>query len=430
MGNSVDMRLLQAEDFLYGLRNAGSKFSLERIRKLCSALGNPQECFAKIHIAGTNGKGSTSAMLECILRTSGLKTGMFTSPHLLYLGERIQIGRIPIPKETLLEYVDRIKSVCDEIFSDVSVSEYPSFFEFMTALAFTYFADEKVDVAVIETGLGGRLDSTNIITADCCAITSIALEHTEFLGNTIAEIAAEKAGIIKDGVPVVVGFLPSDAMAVVEKISSEKNAPLFKVQERFNVLPKTVLEGDFQRINAAIATLCAEVLNSKGGIFTNITSSQIECALMNVSWQARWQKISLSNGATLILDASHNSEGAIALESNLKQLKKSGISPIIAVGVLGADRAKPIMSVISKYARKIVLLVPNQPRALSFDELESFVDADVEVQRALVGDIFHNNTCSLVSRGETIVSTGSIYLAGEVLASLKATTADGLSDLI
>ncbi|MBE6414229.1 MAG: bifunctional folylpolyglutamate synthase/dihydrofolate synthase [Verrucomicrobiaceae bacterium] len=420
------------QNFLFELRNAGSKFSLQRIEKLCKLLGNPQQKYSKIHIAGTNGKGSTCAVVESILRASGLKTGMFTSPHLLYLGERVQVDRIPISKFDLLRLVAKIRSVADEVFSGEDKSEYPSFFEFMTALAFIYFAEQNVDVAIIEVGLGGRLDSTNIITADVCAITSIALDHTEFLGNTITDIATEKAGIIKNNIPVVVGNLPFEALQVIEKISEEKNAPLYKITDIYpskNEMPRSSLKGDFQRINAGVAVECARALQKVSDKFSCINEASISKGLATVIWEARWQKINLSNGATLILDASHNPEGASALESNLQSLKNAGIKPVIAVGVLGQERAKALLKVISKYARKIVLLVPNQPRALQFDVLESFIDADVEILRANVNDIFFNNICSLVSEGETIVSTGSIYLAGEVLGALKSQKADGLSDI-
>ena len=421
------------QNFLFELRNAGSKFSLQRIEKLCKLLGNPQQKYSKIHIAGTNGKGSTCAVVESILRASGLKTGMFSSPHLLYLGERVQVDRKPISESDLLRLVAKIRSVADGIFSSEDKSEYPSFFEFMTALAFLYFAEQNVDVAVIEVGLGGRLDSTNIITADVCAITSIALDHTEFLGNSITDIATEKAGIIKNDIPVVVGDLPDEALQVIEKISEEKNAPLHKITNIYSSkseMPKSSLDGDFQRINAGIAVECVRVLQKVSDKFACIDDVSISRGLATVVWEARWQKINLSNGATLILDASHNPEGASALESNLQSLKNAGIKPVIAVGVLGQERAKALLKVISKYARKIVLLVPNQPRALPFEVLESFIDSDVEIIKANVSDIFFNNKCSLVSEGETIVSTGSIYLAGEVLGALKSQKADGLSDIL
>ncbi len=421
------------QNFLFELRNAGSKFSLERIEKLCRLLGNPQLKYSKIHIAGTNGKGSTCAVLESILRSSGLKTGMFTSPHLLYLGERVQVDRTPISKVDLLRLVAKIRKICDENFSSEDEAEYPSFFEFMTAVAFLYFAEKNVDVAIIEVGLGGRLDSTNIITPDVCAITSIALDHTEFLGETIADIATEKAGIIKENVPVVLGSLPDDAVAVVEKIAKTRKSPVYKINDMYaskELFPKSSLEGSFQRFNAGVAVACVKILQKLADKFSCITERTISEGLATVVWQARWQKIRLSNGATLILDASHNPEGAEALENNLLDLQKAGVNPVIAVGVLGEYRARALLKVISKYARKIALLVPNQPRALSFDVLEKFIDTDVEVIKAKVSDIFFNNICSLVDEGQTIVSTGSIYLAGEVLGALKSQKADGLSDVL
>ena len=418
---------------MFELRNAGSKFSLERIKKLCDLLGNPQQKYAKVHIAGTNGKGSTCAVLESILRSSGLKVGMFTSPHLLYLGERVQVDRMPISKLDLLRFVKKIRTVADSEFSSGDKAEYPSFFEFMTALAFLYFAEQNVDVAIIEVGLGGRLDSTNIIMPDVCAITSIALDHTEFLGNTIADIAVEKAGIIKSKVPVVVGLLSQEAMLVVEKKDEENNAPLYKITDVFsseNDFPKSALVGNYQRSNSAIAVTCAKILSEKSVKFSNVNDKSVARGLVDVKWQARWQKIKLANGGILILDASHNPEGAKALEANLNSLQQTGIKPIIAVGVLGEDRAKALLDVVSRYASKIVLLVPNQPRALQFDALEKFINTDVEVIRANVGDIFYNNECSLVANNETIVSTGSIYLAGEVLGALKSQQTDGLSDIL
>ena len=421
------------QNFLFELRNAGSKFSLQRIEKLCKLLGNPQQKYSKIHIAGTNGKGSTCAVVESILRASGLKTGMFTSPHLLYLGERVQVDRMPISKLDLLRLVKKIRTVADSEFSSGNKAEYPSFFEFMTALAFLYFAEQNVDVAIIEVGLGGRLDSTNIIMPDVCAITSIALDHTEFLGNTIADIAVEKAGIIKSKVPVVVGLLSQEAMLVVEKKAEENNAPLYKITDVFsseNDFPKSALVGNYQRSNSAIAVTCAKILSEKSVKFSNVNDKSIARGLVDVKWQARWQKIKLANGGILILDASHNPEGAKALEANLISLQQTGIKPIIAVGVLGEDRAKALLDVVSRYASKIVLLVPNQPRALQFDALEKFINTDVEVIRANVGDIFYNNECSLVANNETIVSTGSIYLAGEVLGALKSQQTDGLSDIL
>ncbi len=429
---NAESEFLRTEKFLYELRNAGSKFSLERIKKLCRCLGNPQEKFPKIHVAGTNGKGSTCAMIEAILRASGLKVGMFTSPHLLYLGERVQIDREPISKPDLLAYVAKIRAVCDSVFDPNNLAEYPSFFEIMTALAFAYFADRKVDAAVVEVGLGGRLDSTNIIVPECSVISSIGLDHTDYLGNTLEKIAEEKAGIIKTGVPVVAGFIADRPMRVIEAAAERVGSRLYKASEFFaENLPETSLEGGFQRKNAAVAKLCAKLLKgTHNPIFDSITEETVAYGLAHTSWAARWQRIPLKNGATLILDASHNEEGSRALEENLKVLAARGIRPIIAVGVLGRERAKFLMKVVSKYAAKVVLLVPNQPRALGFDELAEFLDTSAPVVRATAGESFADGACAFAAAGDTVVSTGSIYLAGEVLGALTSKKSDCLGDLI
>ena len=437
---TVNSQLDKIQDFLFALRNAGSKYSLERIEKFCEKLGCPQNDFPKIHVAGTNGKGSVCAMLEAILRASGLNVGMFTSPHLTYLGERIQINRLPINKERLIDLSVELKACADSIFPTGDMELYPSFFEFMTAMAFLDFSRNKVDCAVVEVGLGGRLDSTNIITPELSVITSIGLDHVQMLGATIPEIAREKAGIIKQGVPVVCGFLPDEAMSEVERIAKEKNAPLYKVADYFpndDALPKTSLFGYYQRRNAGVALLCARVLREraqKGEVaqtFANLTDDIAKEALQSVMWSARWQTINLANGARLILDASHNDEGARNLESNLAELCADGLRPIITVGVLGEDRAVPLLRVIAKYAKKIILLQPNQPRALPFDALKKCLgECNVPVETAKVDDIYKaGNICTCASPTDTVISTGSIYLAGEVLASISGSGVDGLQDI-
>ena len=438
--HSDDLQLSKIQDFLFALRNAGSKYSLERIENFCAKLGNPQNDFPKIHIAGTNGKGSVCAMLEAILRASGLTVGMFTSPHLTYLGERIQINRTPINKLKLITLTSELKQCADSIFPTDDMAMYPSFFELMTTMAFLEFSRSKVDCAVVEVGLGGRLDSTNIITPDLSVITSIGLDHIQMLGATIPEIAREKAGIIKQGVPVVCGFIPDEAMFEIESIAKEKNAPLFKASDFFptdDLMPNTSLFGYYQRRNASVALLCARVLRERANngsaskIYKNLSDEIAENALMNVEWSARWQTIKLANGGRLILDASHNDEGARNLESNLAELCADGLRPIITVGVLGEERAVPLLKVISKYAKKIILLQPNQPRALSVEALKKCLgECDVPVETAKVDDIYKKgNICTCAYPNDTVISTGSIYLAGEVLACISGNSFDGLQDI-
>lgn len=213
------------QDFLFSLRNAGSKYSLDRISAFCSALGNPQNFYPKIHVAGTNGKGSVCAMLERILRNSFDNVGMFTSPHLTYLGERVQINRIPIQKGELADYAANLRKIADSIFNPHDLPAYPSFFEFMTALAFLYFRKKNADCAVIEVGLGGRLDSTNIVTPEISVITSIGLDHIQMLGSSISQIAGEKAGIIKQGVPSYADFFPTRRLRLSRKLPRKKMRP-------------------------------------------------------------------------------------------------------------------------------------------------------------------------------------------------------------
>ena len=433
------------EDFLYALRNAGSKYSLDRMRKMCALFDDCQNAYPILHVAGTNGKGSVCAMLEAIIRERGNKTGMFTSPHLVYLGERVQVDRTQIERDEIISTVAEIRAKIAPFFNELDTPSYPSFFEYMTMLAFMKFAREKVDCAVVEVGLGGRLDSTNVVCPQISIITSIGLDHTQILGDTIAKIAREKAGIIKEGTSVVCGFLPPEAMAVMEEVAKVKHATLYKVQDYFkddSQLPKTSLYGYYQRRNAAVATLAIRVLRQQAiagvssAIFKNITDNCIENALNHVQWAARWQSFELSNGARLILDSSHNEEGARTLDSNLQQLcqklEKDGLpKPVISVGVLGRERAVPLFKVIEKYARKIILLVPNQPRALDFKALRDCVgECKIEIEQMNVGDLYKGDfSCSAVSGGDTIVCTGSIYLAGEVLAALGKKVADGLQDL-
>ena len=426
----------ETEDFLYKLRNSGSKFSLDRIKKMCGAFGNPQRKYPVVHVAGTNGKGSVCAMLEAVLRgVCGIKTGMYTSPHLLYLGERIQIDRKPTSKEALMSDMFQIRKMCGKLFEENG--EYPSFFEFMTCAAFLEFERNEVDVGIVEVGLGGRLDSTNVVSPEVCAITSIGLDHTEFLGNTLEEIAFEKAGIIKNGVPVVLGKLPCEAERVILKIAGGRGARVLKAED-MKTLPQTSLEGNFQRINAGVAFLAAKTLSERGGIFSPLKGEEgdkkILEALKNVSWSARWERINLSKGKTLILDASHNPEGAKALEENLVRfLSSNGNSkPVVSVGVLGESRAEAILKVVSKYASKIILLEPKEPRALSFEKLREKIPPSFPREKILnrrVDEVYVKPfDCREIGPGETIISTGSIYLAGEVLSALGAGVSDGLSD--
>lgn len=413
---------------LCSLRNHGSKFGIDRMRLLAAALGEPQRAFPSIHLAGTNGKGSTAAMLEAILRANGLRVGLYTSPHLVKLGERVQVNREPLSDAEICAYAERLYAAAAR-FGKPGDEDFPSFFELMTATAFLRFAEARCDAAVVETGLGGRLDATNVLAPEVCVITSVGLDHCDMLGDTLEKIAAEKAGIVKPGVPVVLGRVPTEAERVVRAVAAEKGAPLVSVRERFGddveAYPRTNLFGAHQRKNAAAATLAAEIFFRRIG---RVPAVPAETALGGVRWAARWDRRALDDGRTLVIDVAHNAECAEALDAMLDaHRRETGARPTVVAGVLGAARALPIMRAVARHARRIVLVRPAQDRACTLAELRACVPADFagEIVESSVAALFPGgNRCALATKpGESIVVAGSCYLAGETLAALAGTPA-------
>lgn len=407
----------EALGYLTRLKGRGVSLGLERMRVFAAAIGDPQRAVPCIHVAGTNGKGSVAAMLEAILRAAGWRVGLYTSPHLVRLGERVQVDRRALGEEEIIRHVAALAPVAD------ALEAPPSYFEFMTGLAFRHFAEARCDIAVIEVGLGGRLDATNIIEPEVCAITSIGLDHCEQLGSTLGAIAGEKAGIIKSGVPVVLGRLPREAEGVIRKIAAERGARVRAIKEEFSEAnwPTTNLPGDYQRLNAATATLVARTLPGRW----RVTAAIVADALQRVDWAARWQRFELEGARRLILDASHNAEGATVLDRNLAQLvAETGRAPVVVVGVLGLARARPLLEVIARHAREIHLVVPAQGRACTAAELRSAIPASFAgtVAESSVAALFPGGRrCRLGGAGDAVVVTGSIYLAGEVLGQLEPT---------
>jgi len=275
----------EAIQFLYGLQLFGTHFGLERAEKLAALVGNPEKKLRFIHIAGTNGKGSTCAMLESIYRTTGLRVGLFISPHLVSFRERMQINRQLIPQQEIVRLVSEIQPLLKTFPAD----NHPTMFEVVAVMALKYFAEQKCDLVIWETGLGGRLDATNIVTPLASVITNIAFDHTQWLGDTLAKIAAEKAGIIKPGIPVLTAAENPEALAVIEEVAKEKGAPLTQFRNsdfgiRISDLP---LLGEHQKLNAALALATVEVLQRQ----IPVTPKQIETGLQNVDWPGRLQLI-------------------------------------------------------------------------------------------------------------------------------------------
>ena len=403
----------ETTDYLYSLRNRGSQYGIERMERFVAALGHPQKQFPVVHVAGTNGKGSVCAMLEALYRENGYKTGLFTSPHLVHLGERVQVDRHPLSMDGIARYTGRLQTVAEDLERE-SPGSHPTFFEFMAAMAFLHFAESGVDIACIETGLGGRLDATNVVDPGLSIITTISLDHTELLGETLADIAREKAGILKPGRPALIGPLPEEAMEVVCGIAAKRDCPLYTLEQRFpstSDLPETNLFGAFQRINAGLALQATEILSQHFPI-------QSTSALQQVDWPGRWQTLQAS-GRTLILDATHNPEGARQLTENLASLPEK---PILVAGTLGEERGQHLMQAIAPFARELHLIQPRQPRALSCESLQACLPPDFScpVHPSQIDTLFPGGECAVGKPGDTVVCTGSIYLIGEILQQLQA----------
>lgn len=407
-------------EYLYSLKAGGMKFGIDRMQRLAATIGHPERSYPVIHVAGTNGKGSVSAMIESVLRAAGRRTGLYTSPHLVKLGERVQVDRRLLTEAEIVAYANELRPLAEKA-AAYAADEHATFFEFMTAMAFIQFERKRVDVAIVETGMGGRLDATNVVQPAVSVITSIGLDHCAELGDTVEKIAREKAGIIKPGRPVVIGRMPAGAERVIREVAAAQGAPVHSVREIFGEetagYPATNLEGDYQRWNAATATLAVRLLPAA----LRPDEAAIARGLAQVDWPGRWQRLEIGD-RHLILDASHNPEGARELDKNLTRLTAAtGRKPVIVAGVLGEFRARALLEVLLRHAAEIHVVVPHQARATPFEEMFALVPADARhlVRRGELPAILPApQTCTLGRPGDTIVVTGSIYLLGEVLERL------------
>ena len=395
-------------EYLYKLRNQGSSFGIERMRILVDRLNNPQSSYPVIHVAGTNGKGSVCAMLNSMYQSNGYKVGLFSSPHLIELGERVQVNGENMRMQEIENMVLRIQPIAEKMEREKK-GMHPTFFEIMTAVAFLRFQESKVDLAILETGLGGRLDSTNVVTPELSIITSISLDHCEILGHRISDIAREKGGIIKNKVPVVTGWLPLEAKKEIKKISKEKNANLEDLNLSIEQCPETNLVGNYQRRNAALASTAVELLKTKFAV----SVENNEKGLKRVVLPGRWQK--LRESPKIILDACHNQGGVTCLEENLGTLQ----SPFkVWLAVMGADRALDLIRLLAPLAKELVYFTADLPRACGFEEMLALTPEPFhsKVRRGNWKDIDSELKESEKNKEEDLLVTGSIYLVGQVLS--------------
>jgi dihydrofolate synthase/folylpolyglutamate synthase len=445
-----------------------NKFDLAHMRVLLAALDHPERRFPSVLIAGTNGKGSTAATLASILRASGVKTGLYTSPHLVRINERIRVNGLEISDDDFASLQGGVDQVAERLVERGELPWHPSFFEMMTAIAFEYFARERVDLAVLEVGMGGRLDATNVVEPLASVITDISLDHQKFLGNTVGEIAREKVGIIRPGGAVVtlpqqpeandvigntilelgargvnaVPYVPpvspgstqylvassekrnlgGDEKLLTAKVAKEDAKVAKKYIYRYplavlgkEILVETSLVGRHQLRNVALAVAAVVELNQQG--FDGITAYGIERGIRETYWPGRFQVIAARAGwPEMVLDVAHNPAGAWALRSALSERFED--RPLIFLFGAMRDKAIPEMAeILFPLAERVIATRPENPRAASPGEIqqagartgvemESVEDVRLAVERARV----------LASAGAVIVITGSIYLVGEVMS--------------
>lgn len=413
------MNYQQALEYTHSLKRLGKTPGLACLWRVMNALGNPQERLKVIHVAGTNGKGSVCAITASVLQAAGYQVGLFTSPFLVDFRERFQVNGEYIPKETYAALCQQVKTAMEREGEELSQ------FAFITAVAYLWFAKENCDLVVLETGLGGRLDATNLIKHPLvCAITNVSLDHTELLGNTVEEIMAEKCGILKEnGVTVLSLGQSVEALSVAMETAARTgnrlvipNAPALQIQEA-SVQGTTFTYGDeeytlsllgeYQPINAVTALEILNVLSEKG---YGVSKPAIKKGLANARHLGRCQV--LRQNPLVLLDGAHNPDGAAALAKTLQSFLQ-GEKAVGICGVMSDKAATDLRDEIAPYLTTLVAVTPNSPRSLEAEELAKLFEGTCQTKTALVNEEL---IAYIKSQTEPVVIFGSLYLAGEILA--------------
>lgn len=404
----------EAIHFLYGLQLFGAKLGLENTRKLAALAGHPQNQLRFIHIAGTNGKGSTCAMLESIYRKSGRRVGLFTSPHLVKFSERIQVNRELIPEAEVVRRVEALRP----LLATFPRETHPTFFEVVLVMALQYFAEQRCEVVLLETGLGGRLDATNIVHPLASVITNVQFDHERWLGNTLAAIASEKAGIIKRAVPVIAGPSEPEALAVIRTMAQEQKSPLIEVSlaDADHSLLQNVqlpLPGQHQRLNAAVALATVRTLTKE----LPLTDIAVREGLEHVNWPGRLQIINRPNSKRVVLDGAHNPSGAVALRNALAEMFPLA-QPALILGMRRDKEWQQIASILSPVAHRVICVPLNSEETLDPAHLAAIcqrINPDAKVESyATVQDAL-----AAVVAEPLVVVSGSLYLIGEAMEILQ-----------
>ena len=399
--------LTEALNFLQSLQLFGFQPGLETTRRLAAAVGHPEKNLRFIHVAGTNGKGSTCAFLEQIYRGAGYRTGLYTSPHLVHFGERIQIDRQHLPDDVLARLVT---TLCDSMPEDLS----PTFFEFTTVMALLWFAQERVDLVIWETGLGGRLDATNIVNPLASLITNIGLDHKNVLGTTLGQIAFEKAGIIKPSIPVLTSATAPDALAIIEYRAHELDSHCVVIgHSALQQLTFPVsLSGPHQRVNATLAAATCRLLRA----ILPITDDQIASGLANTTWAGRMQRID-RGGQILLLDGAHNPDGIAAFKAALISEFPSQ-HPTLIVGMLRDKAWQEMILALAPLAARFIVAPVSSDRTVTPEELREVL-REAGSNRAV--RVCHSVSAALRAAASDpfVALTGSLYFIGEALQCLQ-----------
>jgi dihydrofolate synthase/folylpolyglutamate synthase len=419
--NEVLSTYKDSVDFLYSLQKFGIKFGLNQTENLLERLGKPQDRLRCIHIAGSNGKGSTGAILASLLRAHGYRVGFYTSPHLVRFTERFKINDREVEPERILQVFEEVRAVIDD-------EEPPTFFEVVTAMGFLYFAQESVDWTVVETGMGGRLDATNVVTPKVSIITNVSLEHQEYLGTTLTAIAREKAGIVKQEVPVVTGAKQAAVLSVLKATCMDRRAPLYRMGSHFRVRRnrdgsfryqgmhrqwnrlRLNLAGAHQRLNAGLALAAVEELERQGGI--RAEEEEVIEGLETVRWPARLEV--LERDPLIVLDGAHNADGAERLREALKQSFDCRRIHLV-LGIMGDKDIRGMLRRLLPVAETAIFTKPAYVRGAEPEKLKELAGRYLRNHFVIPGPAEAIDYArQLAAPEDCICIAGSLYFAGEV----------------
>ena len=402
-----------AVDFLFSLERLGMKFGLANIATLCAALGNPQNAFPSVIIAGTNGKGSVTAMVDAALRAGGHRSARYTSPHLQRIEERFVIDGQEVAPAALEAAAARVREAVETLVATGKLESLPTFFECTTAIAFDLFREARADVAVLEVGLGGRLDSTNIVSPVAAAIVSIDFDHQAQLGTTLESIAFEKAGVIKRGIPVVCGPMPREALDVIAKVCADEHATLIRTDNDVDLAARIAampiaLPGEHQRANAGVALRLLEAIG-RAAPALRVDDEAIRVGLTRTAWPGRLEYFT-HRDCRVLLDAAHNPAGARALASYLRHVGADEVT--LVFGAMQDKAVREMLTALAPVVTSIVCATAPNARAMAADTLAALA-SEAGLDAEAVADPVEAVTRACET-GRLVVVAGSIFLIGPV----------------